>query len=693
MGTKIKRLQELYQVFGANWMWFRVKYWLRIRSGLIRIQVPAYSWKRYSLADCLVEGVPDDSLSYCQWRKENLPPFFFQTAPAYPDDCRFDLAQIEEEARQLLAGKLRFFNHAYHQVGFPPDWLRDPISGLKYANKVHWSQIPDYGTSDIKFVWEASRFSFVYTLVRAYAIHHNEDYAQAFWTSLEDWMDKNPPGFGPNWKDGQEAALRLLAACFGYYAFINADVTTPEQISRFTLFVAAHARRIKQNIDFAISTHSNHTISEGFGLWLAGSLFPEIRESKKYEQIGRAILEQEAQAQFLADGQYRMYSINYQRFAMQLYFLAIQLAEIQNKPFSLDLITSIERAVSFVVAITDPINGKAPQIGSNDGALILSTNQASFEDYRPLIQTGYYLLKKRRYFSSGAWDEDLFWLFGENALHAPGLKALPPLTDTFADGGLYVFENQHSKAFLRCARYLSRPSHADQLHFDLWWHDKNVLIDAGTYLYNGGGIWNNGLAHTEVHNTVTVDRQDQMRQASRITWVGWSQGRLQENFIRDGLRISRFELSAFHMLDDAPIHQRSIVEIPGDRWLILDRLLARKSHHYRLHWLLADCSYRQMEDCSGLQFDCGPHRLQLLCGSSSSQVLFSIVRADPQSTRGWRSQYYGDKEAALSIALESNSDNIRFWTYIGQNEDQVSAGGEELIVKFGLQSFKINMHV
>ena len=94
--------------------------------------------------------------------------------------------------------------------------------------------------------------------------------------------------------DGQEAALRLLAWTFGCYQFFNSPSTTTERIAQFTVLVAAHAERIYKNIDYAISTHSNHTISEAFGLWLVGLLFPELKDAEKYRDIGRRLLEQEA---------------------------------------------------------------------------------------------------------------------------------------------------------------------------------------------------------------------------------------------------------------------------------------------------------------------------------------------------------------------------------------------------------------
>ena len=145
-------------------------------------------------------------------------------------------------------------------------------------------------------------------------------------------------GLGPNWKDGQEVALRMMAACFGYFAFLHSNSTTDQRISRFTLFIAAHAQRIFQNLDFAISTRSNHTISEGFGLWLTGLLFPELMQAEKYKTIGCNILEKEVTNQFLADGGYAMYSLNYQRFVLHIYLLAIRLGDRTGTRFQISCV-------------------------------------------------------------------------------------------------------------------------------------------------------------------------------------------------------------------------------------------------------------------------------------------------------------------------------------------------------------------
>ena len=120
-------------------------------------------------------------------------------------------------------------------------------------------------------------------------------------------------------------------------AFLNSPSTTPERKENFILYVAAQAERIYKNIGYAISTRSNHTISEAFGLWMVGLLFPELKHAEKYLSLGKQLLEQEASNQIFPDGSYSMYSLNYHRFILHIYLYAIRLGEINHFPLSTQL--------------------------------------------------------------------------------------------------------------------------------------------------------------------------------------------------------------------------------------------------------------------------------------------------------------------------------------------------------------------
>jgi Heparinase II/III-like protein/Heparinase II/III N-terminus len=694
MLNNFRNLQSLYESLGARWLMFRVGYALRMRTGFIRKQMPAYNWKDRPLETWLKRKIPSKPETYAQWRKQNSATFFFKEAK-FPSDIPWNPKHVVNEAERVLNGELKYFEHQFINTGFPPDWhqvptvLQPPSSAAgpppraESNSTQHWSEISDDGDIDIKFIWEASRFSMVFTLVRAYASTQNVKFAEAFWKLLQSWAESNSPNTGPNWMDGQEAALRLMAWTFGFYAFIDSSSSTPERIAQFTVMVAAHAERIHKNIGYAISTHSNHTISEAFGLWLVGLLFPELKDAEKYFSLGRKLLEQEAAAQIFPDGGYSMYSLNYHRFILHIYFYAMRLGELNGTPFSESVKGAVTKSVDYLYQLIDSETGQMPVYGSNDGALVLPLNNCDFTDYRPLLQLGSYITQKRLLFERGAWDEALFWLCGSQALTRakPGVHNVEAVEWAKGDGqiafpqaGVYLVQDTNSKAIIRCTDFRSRPSHADQLHVDLWLHDQNIACDPGTYLYSGPGIWRNGLAHTSVHNTVIVDDRDQMRMVSRFTWTDWARGKI----LRHDENIWQGEHDGYERLADPVNHERTVLSLEEDRWLIIDRLRGKQPHHYALHWLLNDFPYEQRENGILLSVDLMKYKMQV--GVVEGNTTFTVVRGDPVSTRGWRSRYYGQKEPAISVRLEVDQPYACFWTFFGFEDDAIELAGNTLAI-------------
>jgi asparagine synthase (glutamine-hydrolysing) len=222
----------------------------------------------------------------------------------------------------------------------------------------------------------------------------------------------------------------------------------------------------------------------------------------------------------------------------------------------------------------------------------------------------------------------------------------------------------------------SRPSHADQLHLDLWIGGKNIACDAGTYLYTGEGIWRNGLSHTAVHNTVTVDDQDQMKMVSRFNWTKWAKG----NVLQHDENIWQGEHDGYRRLADPVNHRRTVLSLGEDRWLVVDHLIARRPHHYALHWLLHDLPYEETENSVLLAMGSVKYKVEV--GLVHGTCAFSILRADSKSTRGWRSRYYAYKEPALSVLLETDQPRACFWTFFGFEEDAVDTRGHELNIRF-----------
>lgn len=696
MLTKLRTLASLFLELGPRWSAFRLAYAFRLRTGLIRLQTPQYKWDDRPLKHWLKPNIPSDSDSYAQWRKTNAPKFFAPVASVGAGSPRPDYGNHAiQEANKLLSGELQYFSHEYHKTGFPPNWHKDPITNYQLPIGLHWSQISDDSTADIKFIWEPNRFAFVYPLVRAYTITQDEKYPQAFWQLIQNWADHNPPNTGANWKDGQEIALRLMAWTFGFYAFIHSPSTTNLQISQFAQLVAAQTERIYKNIGYAISTRSNHTISEAFGLWMTGLLFPELKDSEKYLALGKRLLEEEAKKQIFPDGSYAMYSLNYHRFILHLYLYAIQLSELnhdnpslraalfaakqshkqargllrtgEHRPrndgigFSDELRESISRSIEYLSHLIDPATGYMPVYGSNDGALVLPLNNCDFTDYRPLLQLGSVIITGQPIFEPGAWNEDVYWLCGIESLSQRERVSEGRVRESFPQGGTYILRNTNSRAILRCTDFTSRPSHADQLHMDLWMGSHNIAIDAGTYLYSGAGIWRNGLARTSAHNTVTVDGKDQMTMVSRFTWTNWAKG----NVLKHTDDLWQGEHNGYNPVR----HQRTVIVLEGDRWLVIDDLEANEPHRCTLHWLLNDVPFTQNKNSLHLKYEASTYKIQT--GLTNGEGKFSVIRANANSTYGWRSRYYGHKEPAISLLLETNQTTTCFYTFFGLEADSV----------------------
>jgi asparagine synthase (glutamine-hydrolysing) len=654
MLTKLRTLASLYRELGLRWTIFRLAYAFRLRTELLRLQMPMGKWSDYQKH--VGAGSSRPTLS----RPSELPlnpPWDPQTAVA--------------EADRLLNGEIKYFAHEFIKTGFPLNWHKDHVAGVELESTKHWSHYSDNASDDIKFIWEPNRFSFVYALVRAYFATHNEEYPEAFWSLIEDWTKHNPPNTGPNWMDGQEVALRLMAWTFGYRAFINCPSTNLRRKENFILYVAAHAERIYKNRSFAVFTHNNHSITEAFGLWMTGLLFPELKHAEKYLSFGRMSLEREARAQLFPDGTYSMYSLNYHRFVLHLYLYAIRLSEINNSPFSTQLVNFVTASLEYLSHLIDSATGQMPVYGSNDGALVLPLNNCDFTDYRPLLQLGWHITKGERLFEPGPWDEDIFWLCGADSLsqrERVGVRA--NLQSSFPHGGTYLLRSTNSYALIRCTDFTSRPSHADQLHVDLWIRGRNIAVDAGTYLYSGQGHWRNGLARTSVHNTVTVDGKDQMTMLSRFTWTNWSRGKVlkHEKDLWQGEHDGYMPVS----------HKRTVMALEGDRWLVIDNLVAKEPHHYALQWLFGDFPFEQKDNSVLLSVDGMKYKVQI--AATTEHGNFSLVRADSDSTRGWRSRYYGHKEPAISVQLEAHQPSVTFWTFFGLDNDQVELVGNVLNV-------------
>ena len=597
------------------------------------------------------------------------------------------------EADEIVRGKVRLF-------GGEPAELTFTLPG----KLEHWTAYEGGKadlrplTLDIKKLWEPARFGWVFCLGRAYHLTRDDKYARSFWENFETFTSANPAYLGPNWSSGQEAALRLMAFAWAGQVFNAAASSTPGRMAALAEAVKVHAVRIPPTLIYARSQQNNHLLTEAAGLLTAGLALPDHPKASHWCALGWKWLNQGLQSQIDSSGEYAQHSTNYHRLMLQVVLWTNAL--LRSNDCSNDLSRcywpsrtreAILRSIAWLMDILDSDSGRVPNLGANDGAYILPLTTSPFSDFRPVAYAA-----GRVFLDSdlprGPWDELALW-FGEINLAKVRNYPDAPLDQItrFHEKNSHVhnlrkvspsrINGKGSWAYLRTAQFTNRPSHADQLHVDLWWHGLNIAQDAGTYLYNAEPPWDNSLTTALVHNTVAVNSLDQFTRAGRFLYLDWFNACRRSSIEADPAILEGVRGWHLGYRNKGIRHERTMTAYTDGYWQIRDDLLQIRKHPgkkpltFRLHWLLPDWEWQMESSQMGTAL-----RLISAHGSvilhidvtGGEAVRVDLVRAGERifmsgnvdqkpmaeaTIRGWVSPTYGVKVPALSLAVETQSAN------------------------------------
>ena len=541
---------------GWRYVAFRAEHEIMRRSGLLKKKFPAApAFHQY--------------LTLKQW-KEQPVSFFFNDReslafPRNPD------AELKTRVNQLQEGKLLFFNSTLIDLGKNNDWVTNPDSGYQYDIQKHWTEIPDYSkeAGDIKYVWEKSRFSYLYDIIR-YDYHYNIDCAERVFADILSWIKNNPVNCGPNYRCSQEISLRVLNWTFALHYYRNSPHLTDAVFDQMQHAIYWQLQHVYNNIDFSrIAVRNNHAITETLTLYIGGLLYPTLPGAANWKKKGKAWFEEEIAYQIYEDGTFLQFSMNYHRVVAQLLTWAITIADQNKERFSDIVYKRAKRTFLFLRTCMVDENGMLPNYGANDGALFFRLSSTDYRDYRPQLQALAAALGTELQFNN--FNEDSHW-YGtfENARKT---WQPPSGVHSFPDGGYYIIREPQTLTFIKCGSYKDRPQHADSLHLDIWHKGENLLLDAGSYKYNTDDATIKYFSGTASHNTVMLGDKDQMLKGGRFIWYYWTkclQARLTEEtktFVFNG------EISAFTYLQEGIVHKRSVIKHKDKlRWEIKDEV-------------------------------------------------------------------------------------------------------------------------
>lgn len=417
---------------------------------------------------------------------------------------------------KAIEGKIKGFSSIEMDYGQPINWHLNPITGKTVDSNEKWFNIPDFDTliGDIKGVWEISRFSHLFYFIRAYMITKDKKYYSAFSKQIKDWINNNNYSYGPNFKCGQEATLRMINVLITYESFKFYELTSTDDEENVKKIVETSYKKVLSNFFYAHKCiKNNHTLSEITGLIIGSWCSNDNNKLKKAYRL----LNKEIDNQFFDDGGYVQHSFNYQRFAFQIIEFVLSITdktgydiEIQNK-------AKLKKSVLQLYQLQDE-SGLLPNYGSNDGALIFPVHTCDYLNYIPTLNSIYVLLSNYRLFEYGDYDEELLWFKGTDRDNL-SIVSIKRKTTKFSDSGLYSFRSNSSHMMIVLQNFENRPAQMDQLHIDLWHKGINILCDSGTYSY--ATDLGKSLALTGAHNTVKVKDIEQMNKRGHFMIYDW----------------------------------------------------------------------------------------------------------------------------------------------------------------------------
>jgi hypothetical protein len=631
MIAKLSLYFQILRNMGWQYVQFRVFYAIRGKLGVLKRQFPQN---------------PDfqQFISLEDWKKQT-PKFFFDSKESLSFPKKRNEI-LKKRYKDFLDGKLWYFNVTQYNIGRDYDWLTNPDTGFRYDVSKHWSEVADISAEagDIKYVWEKSRFSYLYDLIR-YDYHFEKDCSELIFSEIDNWIDANPINQGPNWKCSQEISLRTLNWLFALHYYKNSAALTEARFQKIMHVIYWQIKHDYANIDFSRKTvRNNHAVTECLMLYLGGLLLPFFPESKTWKTKGKRWFEEEILYQVYEDGTFLQFSHNYHRVLIQLMTWAFYLAEANREEFEPKVYERAKRSFDYLTACQAGKNGELPNYGANDGALFFKLNDAEYRDYRPQLSSPTPTLPRREGQPNAQPNEDFYW-YSSNIKNKDFLaekfdtvtnvgRVMNPANISYENGGIFLIDDENSFTFIKCADYKDRPSQADNLHIDIWYKGENILRDAGSYKYNTDNQLVRYFSGTKGHNTVMLGDNDQMLKGPRFIWLNWSKVKnvsLQED---ENYYIFAGEITAFEHLEKGITHKRIV-----------------KKHKNKPIWEIEDTVNHNTDLPMIQRFHFDEKYLQML-DFQSDATINAIEDA-------LYSGHYGVKESSKCIAFISKNKTIR----------------------------------
>jgi hypothetical protein len=530
-------------------------------------------------------------------------------------------------ANLICAGQFAFLGYGTQQLGMPPNWDRDFISGGKWTVRKSRPKALLQG-SDPKVPWELSRLQFLPVLGKAYWISGAQKYRRAGEILLEDWVKENPVGSTINWANAMEPALRAVSICQFLSLTLMEDEPRSEWITRS---LWEHLIFIETHLEFSYRFRGNHYLSNLLGLFcLSVSLNGNGMETRRKQYI--AALEDEMWNQVYPDGADYEASSGYHVFVTQIYTAALLFARAAQLHFSEEFNKRLSAMYEFTGALACG-SSRVPHIGDcDDGRVELTADDIEQLLWLPANER--HSLRVASHLGVGEWItekplggrvDDALW-FGANTDGAME-QLTPKHLRVFPSAGVAVAHNKDCSVI-----FLAQPNglrgkgshtHNDKLSVLASIKGADLFCDSGTGAYTRDTGLRNRLRSTAAHNTFMVDGVEQNRILADPKWtfcIG-DEAAVSKIEFAESPQLVTLQAAHFGYRALGVTHRRRVV-LEADQLRIEDELEAKGEHSYTAFYhLLPDWqvgNLQQESDRSVLVLLKGPSSVRFRLSASGA---------------------------------------------------------------------------
>ncbi|HKQ14603.1 MAG TPA: alginate lyase family protein [Steroidobacteraceae bacterium] len=598
---------------------------------------------------------------------------------------QFDVDKYRAAADRIIAGEFDVFALRPAQLGFPPQWNRDPKTGrvapLTFGKALNYRD--EHIVGDIKYLWEPSRHAELLTLAQAWHLSQDRRYAEACRTLLGSWFEQCPYPRGPHWTSSLEHAMRLISWSCAWHLLGDEREPVRERwltsIYQHCHFIAGHFSRH--------SSANNHLLGELTGLFIAATTWPLWPESQAWRTIAQRELQQQALVQNGSDGVNREQAVWYHHEVADMLLVAGLVARANGIEVAAEYWRCVEAMLDYVASIMD-VAGNVPNFGDADDAIVARLDPApDVHVYRSLLATGAVVFARDDLAAkAGTFDDKSRWLLGDRAaerfasLQSSARPALPRCE--FPVAGYYVLGHQlDTPSEVRIVAdagrlgYLSIAAHghADALSFTLSVAGEELLIDPGTFAYHTQKQWRDYFRGTSAHNTVRIDGLDQSIGAGNFLWLAHAPVRVLEFVSTPQLERLVAEHDGYRRLDDPVTHRR---ELALDRTTltltVVDEIFCREAHAIEVFWHFAE----------GCEVTLEGTRATVVRGAAWIEIELpqdtrcELIRGREEPPLGWVSRRFDHRSPTSTLLVRAATlGNMRLVTRLLMHRDQLGRRG------------------